>query len=125
MQKEELLDLSQKLNPYGRSAVFSESDKRVLFSFSNFKQKQLKAMQAISLNMFLNTIIDEVDSWADYSDVDDKDTFKKHLEVFRRHWLTYDKSRHALPLGDVQMPPYDFIERWQRYEDQHIDKVKE
>ena len=79
--KEELIQISQKMNPFGKSVT--PSGKQVLFSFSNYKQKYLKTLQSISLSMFLKQSIEELDNWIEDVNVEDKESFRKHMNVFR------------------------------------------
>lgn len=91
--KEELMQISQKMNPFGRSVA--PSGKSVLFSFNNYKQKYLKTLQSISLAMFLKQSIAELDNWIDDVPVEDKEQFRKHLELFRQHFLEFNPDIHC------------------------------
>ena len=116
-----LCEMVNKMNPY--SKVVGGNSKQVLFSFTNFKEDRMSVYKSLSLKRFLGRLIDESDDWC--TDLKTKlgtegiDAFKQHLELFKTYFLDYDKCRHSMSsshTGGEEMPPLDFISRWQRYE---------
>ena len=87
-----LCEMVNKMNPY--SKVVGGSNKQVLFSFTNFKEDRMSAYKALSMKRFLGRLIDESDDWCtdlkNKLGADEVDSFKRHLELFKSHFLDFD-----------------------------------
>ena len=68
-------------------------------------------------------MVDEQDDWSDElkrsMNDDELVLFKKHITLFKDHFLSYDETRHSTTgshTGADNMTSLDFISKWQRYE---------
>lgn len=120
MDESVLCELANKMNPY--ATVVNSNNKPVLFSFTNFKEDRMNAYKALSLYRFMNKLVDEHEDWCDsLKDKlgDQMDAFKRHMHLFKDHFMLYNKDMHVLPTSNnnpQSMPPIDFISKWKRYE---------
>jgi phage portal protein BeeE len=121
LEEDVLCEMANRLNPY--SKVVDGQSKKVLFSFTNFKEDRMMAFKALSLSRFLEQLINESDDWCyDLKSKlagDEMDKFKSNLLLFKDYFLRYDKCIHAASsshTGKDELPPLDFISKWSRYE---------
>ena len=116
-----LCEMANRLNPY--SKVVDGQNKKVLFSFTNFKEDRMMMYKALSLSRFLEQLIKESDDWCEDLKSklpgDELDKFKAHLVLFKDYFLGFDSCKHAISgshTGKDELPPLDFISKWSRYE---------
>ena len=73
--------------------------------------------------MFLSKLIEEHNDWSeelkDSLNSTEMEQFKKHLTLFKDHFLTYNEKYHSTPVshtGSDSLSSLDFISKWQRFE---------
>ena len=79
----------------------------------------------------MGKLIEECEGWSESlkSELNEseRESFKRHLELFRKHFLVYAEQKDSTPsshTGKDSLSSLDFISKWQRFEAMHLSEIE-